>query len=157
MVIFMICKNCGNAVPDTAVRCPVCGASTLSVSSNDFTAQYDPRDIEDNRVYAVFSYLGILILIPILGARKSYFARFHANQGLLLLIFSAAYSIATRIVTRVLDILFGSFFSIIPSAFSAASSFVGILFFVLLVLGVINAASGKAKELPIIGRFRLLK
>ena len=28
---------------------------------------------------------------------------------------------------------------------------------VLMVLGIINAAQGKAKELPVIGKFRLLK
>lgn len=29
--------------------------------------------------------------------------------------------------------------------------------FVLVILGIVNAASGKAKDLPIIGKFRLLK
>lgn len=154
---MMICKNCGNTVPDHAIRCPVCGASVVSADTADYTAQYDPRDIEDNRVYAVFSYIGLLVLIPILGARNSYFARFHANQGLLLLLTSAVYSVATRIATRVLDLIFGGFLSFIPNTFSAAASLIGLIFVVLMVLGIINAATGKAKELPFLGRFRVLK
>ncbi|MGN0478029.1 MAG: zinc-ribbon domain-containing protein [Hominenteromicrobium sp.] len=153
----MICKNCGNAVPDHAIRCPACGASTVTTDGADYTAQYDPRDIADNRIFAVFSYIGLLILVPILGARNSYFARFHANQGLLLLLVSAAYSIVTRIITRVLDLIFGGFLAFIPNTFSAAASLIGLIFVVLMVLGIINAATGKAKELPFLGRFRLLK
>ena len=40
---------------------------------------------------------------------------------------------------------------------SAALQFIGIIFFVLMILGIANAASGKVKELPFIGRIRLLK
>ena len=29
---------------------PACGAPSISVGAADYTAQYDPRDIEDNRV-----------------------------------------------------------------------------------------------------------
>ena len=33
----------------------------------------------------------------------------------------------------------------------------GVLFLVLMVLGIVNAANGKAKELPILGKIRLLQ
>ena len=32
----------------------------------DTTANYDPKDIEDNKVLALFSYIGLLFLIPLL-------------------------------------------------------------------------------------------
>ena len=67
------------------------------------------------------------------------------------------YSVATRIATRVLDLIFGGFLSFIPNTFSAAASLIGLIFVVLMVLGIINAATGKAKELPFLGRFRVLK
>ncbi|MFR1105927.1 MAG: hypothetical protein ACLSD3_14140 [Acutalibacteraceae bacterium] len=153
----MYCKKCGSSMPENTVRCPACGAPSISVGAADYTAQYDPRDIEDNRVFAALSYLGLLILIPIFCARRSYFARFHANQGLILLLCTVAYTVVTRIVTRVLDILFGGFLSIIPGAFSLVTTALGIIFFVLLILGVVNAATGRARELPLIGRFRLLR
>ncbi len=139
-------------MPENTVRCPACGAPSISVGAADYTAQYDPRDIEDNRVFAALSYLGLLILIPIFCARRSYFARFHANQGLILLLCTVAYTVVTRIVTRVLDILFGGFLSIIPGAFSLVTTALGIFFFVLQILGVVNAATAPARARPLIGR-----
>ena len=42
------------------------------------------KDVENNRLMASLSYLWILCLVPLLLARKSKFAQFHAKQGLLL-------------------------------------------------------------------------
>ena len=42
-----------------------------------------------NKVMAILSYFGILVLIPIFAAKDDAFARYHANQGLVLLIASA--------------------------------------------------------------------
>ena len=50
----------------------------------DTTADYAQDDIEKNKVMAVLAYFGILVLIPIFAAKDSKFARFHANQGLVL-------------------------------------------------------------------------
>ena len=36
-------------------------------------------------------------------------------------------------------------------------SAVSIAFFVLMIIGIVNAANGRAKELPVIGKYRLLK
>ena len=36
-------------------------------------------------------------------------------------------------------------------------SLLGIVFLVLDIIGIINAANGKAKELPVIGKYRILK
>lgn len=36
-------------------------------------------------------------------------------------------------------------------------SLLGIVFLVLAIIGIINAANGKAKELPVIGKYRILK
>src|SRR3954470_1008619 len=44
----------------------------------------DTSDIEQNKVYAILAYLGPLFLVPLLAAPNSKFARYHANQGLVL-------------------------------------------------------------------------
>jgi uncharacterized membrane protein len=44
----------------------------------------DKQDIEQNKVLAAVGYLGILFLIPLLAAKQSKFAQFHAKQGLVL-------------------------------------------------------------------------
>lgn len=33
----------------------------------------------------------------------------------------------------------------------------GLVFLALAILGIVNAASGKAKELPVIGKYKILK
>ena len=80
----------------------------------------------------------------------------HANQGLVLFLFYACYSVLTRIITNILTLVLG-FIPFVPGMISAALQFIGIIFFVLMILGIANAASGKVKELPFIGRIRLLK
>ena len=56
------------------------------INTPDTTAQFDPQDIELNNRLSLLSYLGILVLVPIFLVKRSRFARFHANQGLVLLI-----------------------------------------------------------------------
>lgn len=46
----------------------------------------DDKDIEENKFIAALSYLGILVLVPLLVKKDSKFSQFHAKQGLILLI-----------------------------------------------------------------------
>lgn len=120
----------------------------------DTTSYYSRSDIEGNKLMAVLSYLGILVLIPILAAKNSPFAKFHATQGLNLLIVSAAWSIVSGIIGAILGVIGVTFLSVL---WSIITWLVSIVIFLTMVIGIINAAQGKAKELPIIGGFRILK
>lgn len=120
----------------------------------DTTSYYSRSDIEGNKLMAVLSYLGILVLIPILAAKDSPFAKFHATQGLNLLIVSVAWSIVSGIIGAILGVIGVTFLSVL---WSIISWLVSIVIFLTMVVGIINAAQGKAKELPIIGGFRILK
>ena len=115
-------------------------------------------DVQDNKLMAVLSYLGILLLIPLAtGAHNtSPYVRFHLNQGIILVLGYLAFSV-------VYGILFG-----IATVVMIASSALGVILMVLvnllwvvplvfLVLGIINSATGKFKELPLIGKFKILK
>ena len=114
---------------------------------------------------AILSYISLLVLVPIFGAKHSKFAQFHANQGLVLLICSVAYGIVNLILTVILGLIFPLNFynSWIPShgpvygVITTILGLVSLVFVVLMILGIINAATGKAKELPVIGKIRLLK
>lgn len=44
------------------------------------------KDVDQNRLVAVLSYIWILFLIPLLTKKKSKFCQFHAKQGLVLFI-----------------------------------------------------------------------
>ncbi len=47
---------------------------------------FDQKDIEENKILAALSYLGILFLIPLLAKKESPFAQAHAKQGLIVCI-----------------------------------------------------------------------
>lgn len=71
----------------------------------DTTAAFDPGDIEQNKVMALLSYLGILVLVPLLAAKELRFARFHANQGLVLLIALVGWSVVYRVIMAILRLI----------------------------------------------------
>ena len=118
----------------------------------DTTSEFDPNDINQNKIMAILAYFGILVVIPILAAKESKFARFHANQGLVLFIASVAYWIMLEIIKSIIVS--------ISTGLLLITTILGLTYLVFLVLGImgiVNAATGKAKELPIIGKFSLLK
>mgnify|MGYP004473943133 FL=1 len=156
------CNKCGAEIDDSALKCPVCGATQISDQGEDLgkkitdgfgkfndtketTSEYDSRDIENNKVFAILSYIGILFVVGLIAAPKSKFARFHANQGLVLFIIEVALGIVSGIV------------SFIPVVSSIVSAVIGLVSLVYMVIGICNAASGKAKELPVIGSISILK
>ena len=117
----------------------------LILNTPDTTSDYSADDISGNKVMGVLAYLGILVLIPIIGAKESKFARFHANQGLVLLL--------AGIIAGVASWLLGY----IPILGSIIGTVIDIVLFAYMILGIINVVNGKAKELPFIGKFKLLK
>ena len=108
-------------------------------NTKDTTDQFDKDDIEKNKAMGLLAY--ILFFIPLLAAKDSPFARYHANQGLVLFICG----------------LISSLVWIIPILGWIIAPILSIVITVLAVIGIINALNGKAKELPIIGKFKILK
>ena len=161
------CGKCGSKLEDGVKFCPACGASTETPppdTGRQTTPTYTPpvvpgapgqadiRDAQDNKVMAILAYFGPLVLVPILAAKESRFARYHANQGLVLLIACIAYSIVYGILSWILLAISWRLYFI-----TSIIGIVGIVFLVLAIIGIINAANGRVKELPVIGKFRLLK
>ena len=117
----------------------------------NFTA--DPKDVQDNKAMGILAYLGPLVLVPIFAAKESPFARFHANQGLILLIVAIGLSIILSILTSILLVISLSLFALT----SILTSLFGLCVLVFMILGIINAAKGEMKELPFIGKYRIIK
>ena len=122
-------------------------------------------DVEKNKYLNIFSYLGILFLIPLFMAKGSKYTRFHVNQGIILTICSVAYTVAQNIILAILRAcLFGSTyyweFSPMFGIYSVISTILGLaslVFVALTIYGIYNTCTGKVKELPVIGKFRILK
>ena len=113
------------------------------------------QDIESNKVMAVLAYLGILVLVPLLAAKESRFARFHTNQGLILLLCNAAWGIVYSILTTLFAAILGAGFLFL--ALTAILNLTWLVFLAFTIIGIVNAVQGKMKELPIIGKYRILK
>ncbi len=122
------------------------------MDTKDETGSMDKKDAEDNKIMGILAYIGILVLIPIFGAKESKFARFHANQGLVLLIVEVIIAIVFAILGAILGgvPVLGTIISIINWVISLCC-------LALAILGIYNAATGKAKQLPLIGGFQILK
>lgn len=145
------CTKCGKEVNDETRFCPYCGQERADVPKVEVAA--DPRDAADNKVFGILAYIGILVLIPILAAPKnSVFSRFHANQGLVLWITSIILSVASSVLNAVGEVLW-----ILGLVTGLVSGAAGIFRLVLMIMGIVSAAKGEMKELPIIGKFRILK
>lgn len=89
-------------------------------------------DNSNDKLFGIVSYFGILWLIGLL-AGKTPFTKFHANQGFVLWLAS-----------------------IILAAIPILGWLCEIAVIVFMVMGIINAANGETKELPIIGKIHLL-
>ncbi len=170
------CGKCGTEYEEGAKFCPSCGAPTEIPAEEpatvveepvtveqpaaqesfsdkfaamndtpDTTGDFTSEDIEKNKIMALLAYCGPLVLVPIFAAKESPFAKFHSNQGLVLLI------------VHIIIIIACSILAIIPIIGWIIGLILPLVSFVLAVLGIINSLNGKAKELPVIGKFRLLK
>ena len=122
----------------------------INILSNtpDDTERYDQQDIQKNKGMGVLAYLSWLIIIPLLAAKDSPYARYHCNQGLVLAIAESLCWILSRAL---------GWIPLIGWVIRVACWILDIAFLVLAIRGIVNAATGKAKELPIIGSIRLLK
>lgn len=107
----------------------------------------DAEDANNNKVFGILSYFGILALVGLLAAPNSRYAKYHANQGLVLCIFSVGAGIVIGILTTILAFIKLAWLG------GILSSLVSLVVFAMAVFGIINAVQGKAKELPLIGQF----
>lgn len=145
-----VCSKCGAQIPDNTGVCPTCGApqgnganqQQAYVNGGNYM---DPNDVQQNKVMAVLAYIGILFLVPLLAAPNSQYARFHANQGLVLFLVDIVVGIVSVIL------------AFVPFVGAILGSLLGLAVFVLMILGIVNAATGKANELPLIGKIRIIK
>ena len=150
------CVKCNVELAEGAKFCPACGANQAAQpqaepdladkimginNTADTTADYDKKDIEDNKFMAILAYIGLLFLVPLFAAKESKFAQFHTNQGILLFIVGIA----------------GGIIALLPIIGWILAPVISLATLALTILGIVNVCQGKAKELPIIGKYKILK
>ena len=108
----------------------------------------DAEDIEKNRAFAILSYLWILFVVGLIAAPNSKFAKYHANQGLVLFLASIIAAVSCTVIGF---IPFVNFMLVLAVPLLWAG------WLVLTILGIVNAAGGQFKPLPLIGHYELIK
>lgn len=108
----------------------------------------EAEDIEKNRAFAIISYLWILFVVGLIAAPNSKFAKYHANQGLVLFLASIIASVGCVII---------GFIPLVNMILMLAVPLLWLGGLVLMILGIVNAAGGHCKPLPMIGHYELIK
>lgn len=110
------------------------------MSEMNNTIQFTKEDIEKNKVVSALAYF--IFFLPLIVCSDSPFGKFHTNQGLILFIVGAVGSIVLGIIPVIGWILLPLF---------------SLGVFALAIIGLVNTLNGKANELPIIGKYRIIK
>jgi uncharacterized membrane protein/predicted RNA-binding Zn-ribbon protein involved in translation (DUF1610 family) len=164
VIIMAFCPNCGTPADDGVKFCPSCGKAMAQQSQQQQPPETDAQDAQKNKVMAILSY--IIFFVPLLmGAHKqSKFVKFHANQGTVLGLGMIAFGIVHGILTAILAPnpweAAVRYYTGSLGAYGVITTILGILWLVpsaLCIYGIYNAATGKTKELPVIGKFNIIK
>lgn len=112
----------------------------------DHTAEFDAKDISDNKVLAMMVYLlGIVgIIVAMLGRKDSPYAAFHVRQGMKFVVVDALVAICAAVLCWT---------CIVP----IAAAILEVVLLVVKIICVFQVGSGKAKEPVIIRSLGFLK
>ena len=152
-----LCPKCNTQLEDSAAFCPNCGTQFIPnatvtqqpyipVDASDHTAEFDPADIAQNKLYAAICYIMSLlgIIVALLAAKESPFVQFHIRQSL---------KIAICVILLGLIAVVGAITIIIPILAWIAI----IVLAVVEVICFFRALKGKAVEAPIVKGLNFLK
>lgn len=135
------------------------------LNTEDTSKDYTKKDKDDNKGLALLSYIGPLALIPYFYNKGSKYVKYHAIQGMNLLIVWICYVIVSSLlslikITKSCDSYLGIFTNctkVTPWWIRFPVDVIGLFLFALSVIGVVYALTGVAKKLPIIDRVTLFK
>lgn len=159
-----ICPNCNTQVEDNAVFCNNCGTQFIVNPQQpnyqmppqptyapvfdpyDHTAEFDAKDVSENKVISMLVYLmgAIGIVIALLASNTSPYAAFHVRQALKFTVVEILALICTAL-------LFWTF--IVPIAYAALMVTLTVIKFICFF----QICSGKAKEPAIIRSLGFLR
>lgn len=101
--------------------------------------QTDAAPAKKNKLMSILAYVGPLVIVSYIVAKDDASVKFHIKQGLVLLVGMVALWLAASVFPWFgLWILWG----------------IGRLaVFILAIIGIVNAANDKQKELPLVGQY----
>lgn len=113
----------------------------------DDSNSFSKEEIESGNLMGIISYLSFLALIPFFCENKNKYVMYHTKQGLNLFVVYIIGSLGISIFTFLMPTLITN---LLTYAFN-------IFIIILSTIGIINVCNGKAKELPIINKLKIIK
>lgn len=150
----MNCTNCGKELIGEAKFCDGCGSPVVSGQDRKrapVEATPEIHEAQENKVIFILSY--ILFFLPLVSCPGSQIGRFHANQGLVLLITSVVGQIAVTILSSILLSISWRLWVITSLIYWGWV----LAMIVLVIIGMINANKGEKRPLPVIGKITIIK
>ena len=128
------------------------------INTTDTASEYTAQDKKKNKTFALLCYLPLVVFYIIFTGKykNSKYLSFHANQGLNVTLFY----IAVFAFASLLKILFkkDSFIrNDVPGWVGFICYVLYCCAFLLTLFGIINTTNESSKEMPLIGKFRILK
>ncbi len=114
-------------------------------TQNTGTGNTNVPNAQDDKLIGILSYLGILWIVAYIlyGSKKTEYNLFHVKQGLGLIIVWVGLWIVAFVA---------AFIPVIGPIIAFVMIFVYLGLLVVMILGIINAANGTQKELPLVGK-----
>ncbi len=131
------CPDCGEEIPENAAFCPECGAELKRTKRTQKKSNKTSLGLEEN-LEGALAYLLVFVsgIILYFIEEKSYFVRFHAFQSTI--IFLGLFIV-------------GAILSPIPIFGAIVGAILGIIGFIVWVVGMIKAYKGELYKFPIVG------
>jgi uncharacterized membrane protein len=132
----------------------------METSTSESEPQAEARASQDALILSAVGYVPLLFFLPLFTGSKEPFAKFHGRQSLVLFCVVVAFNIAVAITDLVVGKLLGSMF-LIGFFFKAVAwtihypvgLIVAIGYAVLVVFGIVQAATGQYWRIPVIGAY----
>lgn len=119
------------------------------------TKLFKQKDIDENCNLSLISYIPFLFFVPMIVKPCSGYTRYHGIQGLTLFIVSVVLEFFDILLSAIFTCALNDMPAIILTIIVTVVINLSILLFI--STGIANAVKGEARELPLIGKYKLLK
>lgn len=126
---------------------------TENMSQDKEMQKSSDDELVQKKVICSLAYLfGILFFLPLIVYPNDEFAKFHANQALVVLLTVFIGELIFGILSAVLG-----FVAVLSIIFSILCGVFGLIMLVACILAILGVVREEKYELPIIGKFKLIK
>jgi len=109
-----------------------------------------PAGVSPNRqVMIVLSYIGLLALIPLLTEKEDKEVQWHAKHGLVIFVAWIVFMVAAQVVVMILSNVSSSLGCVV----SMATPFLGLAYFVVVIMCILKGTSGQRFIIPGVSQF----